>query len=109
MARRTTAAISKASAPRRVTIGRLRDQLSAHLALVREGGEVVVLDRTVPIARLVPYESAESADGLDDLVARGLVTRPTESADWDAFDRMPAPKLRGNELLEAVLADRDED
>lgn len=47
-------------------------------------------------------------DGLDDLVARGLITRPTETADWAAFDRMPAPRLKGNELLEAVLADRDE-
>ncbi|MBN8610493.1 MAG: type II toxin-antitoxin system Phd/YefM family antitoxin [Deltaproteobacteria bacterium] len=109
MVRRSTATVREVSAPKRVTIGRLRDQLSAHLALVREGGEVVVLDRTVPIARLVPYESVESADGLDDLVARGLITRPTETADWAAFDRMPAPRLKGNELLEAVLADRDED
>ena len=37
-------------------ISELKAHLSEYLARVRRGGTVVVLDRTIPIARIVPYE-----------------------------------------------------
>lgn len=40
----------------RVKIAELKAHLSRHLQAVREGGEVVVLDRKTPIARIVPYQ-----------------------------------------------------
>jgi prevent-host-death family protein len=38
----------------KVGIAELKDQLSAHLRAVERGGEVVVTDRSRPIARIVP-------------------------------------------------------
>jgi prevent-host-death family protein len=37
-----------------VGIAELKDRLSEHLRAVEQGGEVVVLDRNRPIARIVP-------------------------------------------------------
>lgn len=53
----------------------LRDGLSRHLSMVREGTEIVVTDHGTPIARIVPY-ARES--GLDALVREGLVTFPEQ-------------------------------
>ena len=47
----------------RVKVSELKARLSAYLADVRAGGEVLVCDRTTPIARLVPVD-----EGADDLV-----------------------------------------
>jgi len=46
----------------RAKISELKARLSAYLAEVRGGGEVLVYDRATPIARLVPVE-----DERDDL------------------------------------------
>jgi prevent-host-death family protein len=43
-------------------ISELKAKLSAYLAEVRRGGTVLVYDRSVPIARLVPFQ--EEADDL---------------------------------------------
>jgi len=40
-----------------VKIADLKAHLSKHLHTVRAGGEIVVLDRKTPIARIVPYEA----------------------------------------------------
>lgn len=42
----------------RVRIAELKDRLSEHLRAVEQGGEVVVLDRDRPIARIVPLAAA---------------------------------------------------
>ena len=38
-----------------VRIADLKNNLSRHLARVREGAELTVLDRDIPIARIVPF------------------------------------------------------
>lgn len=43
-----------------VRIAELKDRLSEHLRAVEQGAEVVVLDRTRPIARIVPIERPDS-------------------------------------------------
>jgi prevent-host-death family protein len=43
-------------------IADLKNNLSRHLARVRRGGEVVVLDRDTPIARIVPFAPREAGD-----------------------------------------------
>ncbi|MGQ0678694.1 MAG: type II toxin-antitoxin system Phd/YefM family antitoxin [Actinomycetota bacterium] len=39
---------------RRVNIAQLKDKLSQHLREVERGGEVEVMDRSRPIARIIP-------------------------------------------------------
>src|SRR5262245_52898796 len=40
----------------RVQIARLKAQLSGYLRSVRRGGEIIVMDRKTPVARIVPHE-----------------------------------------------------
>jgi prevent-host-death family protein len=39
-----------------VQIAQLKARLSAYLREVRKGGELVVMDRKTPVARVLPYE-----------------------------------------------------
>lgn len=92
-----------------VTIGKLRDGLSAHVRRVRRGESIVVLDRDRPVARLVPFEPDPGGDAeLHELIDRGVIRPPRLTADWRAIDRMPSPRLRGDTALEALLDARDE-
>ena len=61
-------------------IGELRDGLSRFIDQVRDGGEVLVLDRDRPVARIVPAGAEHAASGSDserllDLERRGLLRR----------------------------------
>ena len=42
-----------------VKIADLKNNLSRHLARVRRGGEITVLDRDTPVARIVPFTHAD--------------------------------------------------
>ena len=45
-----------------VKIADLKNNLSRHLAHVRKGREITVLDRDNPVARIVPFVHGEKAD-----------------------------------------------
>jgi prevent-host-death family protein len=94
---------------KKAKIGELRDHLSRFLDHVREGGQVLVVDRNRPVARIVPLrEGAASPDRerLQRLGQRGLVRRGTGAPpDW--LGRRRPPKLRGS-VLRHLLAERAE-
>jgi prevent-host-death family protein len=56
-----------------VGVRELHNRLSEHLERVERGAEVVVTRRGRPIARL---SAVDREDPLEDLVRRGLATRP---------------------------------
>ena len=56
----------------RIGLRALKANLSGVVARVRAGEEVVVTDRGVPVARLVPLSAV---DPLESLIAAGLVER----------------------------------
>jgi len=85
-------------------IGQLRDGLSRYLDVVREGGEVLVLDRDRPVDRIVPAGASHPAAGGDserllDLERRGVLLR--------GKGRYPAGLKRGRpaRVRGSVLAD----
>ena len=93
-----------------VTIGELRDHLSAYLRRVRRGEEIVVQDRSTPIARITPYAPADEPGGeLASLIATGELRPPRAAVDWAAFHRTRTPRLRGDDLLEELLVGREEE
>ena len=59
-----------------VAISTLRAELSGWIERARTGEEVVVTDRGIPVARLVPIDSAPL---LDRLVRQGVVSKPLRS------------------------------
>ena len=90
----------------RVTsIARLKATLSEILAGVEGGEEVLVTNRGRPVARIVPCRPERS--GLHDLVQKGLV-RPAEGRLDERFWRRKRLDDREDELLTALLAEREE-
>lgn len=91
---------------RAVSIADLKNNLSAHLARVREGEEILVRDRKTPIAKIVPLTDENLSAEEAALAAEGkirLPRRPLPADFWSA----PAPKVAGNRALEILREDRD--
>ena len=59
-----------------VTITALRAELSAWLDRVRAGDEVVITERGVPVARLLPIDTAPL---IDQLTQQGVLGKPRHS------------------------------
>jgi prevent-host-death family protein len=63
---------------RRVNIGDLKAQLSAHIQLVKDGEEVLVCERNRPVARIVPCLLDDQTERERRLIARGSLIPPKE-------------------------------
>ena len=92
-----------------VNVTELRSRLSAYLNKARNGEEVLIRDRNLAIAKLVPLSSAEDfGEGLVELAAQGLVRLPEKRLDLKAFFAMPAPEIPLARLRAAIEAEREE-
>lgn len=89
-------------------IAELKNQLSRYLALVRKGEVIRILDRDVPVARLVPMHPADGGGaGNEALVAmerKGLVRRGKGKLPREILAKEPPGKPAG--VLEALLEER---
>jgi prevent-host-death family protein len=90
-------------------VSQLKATLSAYLAKVKAGEEVIVLERGKPIAKLVPIPRDGSADSahLADLARAGLVRLGTGKLP-KGFWKIPRPKDRRGKGLQALLDERVE-
>lgn len=75
-----------------VGVTELRGQLSALLERVRNGDEIVVTERGLPVARLVPVASV---DHLRRLLDEGVIGRPV-SAQRPRVEEWRRPRSRGS-------------
>lgn len=93
----------------RVSVSRLKDQLSAYLRKVRAGQTLLVTDRNEPVAQLVPIPQQESEDErVARLVAQGVISLPKgPPLDMREFLRR-RPVIEGAGVLEALLEERRE-
>jgi prevent-host-death family protein len=90
---------------RSVNIGSLKNQLSAYLRCVRNGEEIVIRDRNVPIARIVPIAFPEEGDFAAEeayLIATGQMKPAQEKTDRKAFWKLPMPTAPDNAVKEAI-------
>jgi antitoxin (DNA-binding transcriptional repressor) of toxin-antitoxin stability system len=93
---------------RSVNVAKLKDQLSKYLTFAKAGEEIVIRERNLPVAKLVPF-SAETTDEQElALVAAGKMRLPIEELDIDALLKIPTGTVEGNKAVEALLADREE-
>lgn len=85
-------------------IAELKAHLSANLARVKAGEEVLITEHGRPIARLVPVGPA--LDGAAErLVRQGILRPPSESLPAE-FWRRPRPEDPEGASLAALLAER---
>ena len=90
---------------RTANIGVLKNQLSAYLKFVRNGEEVVICDRNIPVARIVPLQPPSEFDADDArLIAAGIMTPPKDPTpiDWDLFWALPRPEVSEEAAREAI-------
>lgn len=97
-----------ATPKRTAAVSELKAGLSAYLARVKAGEEVVVTDRGTPVAKLVPIPQNEDPewDRMRKLAAQGLVRLPIEPLT-DDFWKLPRPKDPQGLVLKAVLEERE--
>lgn len=74
-----------------VAVTELRAHLSHWLEQVRNGEEVVVTERGVPVARLLGVDTAST---IESLTARGVIARPVRG-DRPAAAEQQRPRARG--------------
>ncbi len=86
-----------------VNIGTLKNELSAYLRYVRDGEEVVVRDRNVPIARIVPFRTVNVTEEEAELAARGILKLPEQEMDWEAFWKLPTGEMSHEAALQAAV------
>ena len=86
-----------------VSISDLKANLSRHLREVRRGGEVQVLERGTPVARLVPPAEVDDHGIRDRLIAAGLM-RPGSGSAAAILDQPPLELPTS--LSEALAEDR---
>ena len=91
------------------SVSELKARLSAYLREVRQGGEVQVLDRGKPVARLVPLatdrvdEKHDESQRRQRLIAAGIL-RPGKGVDL-SMQPLPA-SIELGQVLEDDRADR---
>lgn len=95
---------------RTANIGTLKNQLSAYLKHVRNGEEVIVCDRNVPVARILPFNPPLPPEGDWEaeqayLVATGQLSMPKDPKpiDWEAFWAIPTGDVPHDVAVEAAI------
>jgi prevent-host-death family protein len=97
---------------RSVNIAELKNQLSAYLHRVRAGEELLVRDRNIPIAKIIPLQEQDAEGDELSLVAAGQMTLPKKPFRDERFwatgaGVAKAPNLR-DAIQKAIAAEREE-
>ncbi len=92
---------------RSVNIGTLKNELSRYLAEVRQGEELLIRDRKVPIAKIVPLRHVGEPEAEELALAAAGKLRLPEAALPASFWSMPAPRVALKRVVDAVRAERD--
>jgi len=92
----------------RVSVSGLKSRLSFYLREVRRGGEVQILDRGIPVARLTSLQpaSASTKDSQRERLLKAGILRP---GSGNAARILESPPLElPTSLLQALDEDRDD-
>jgi antitoxin (DNA-binding transcriptional repressor) of toxin-antitoxin stability system len=93
---------------RSVNVAKLKDRLSEYLGVAKNGEEVIIRDRNLPVAKLVPFQADGASEQELLLVAAGKMRLPRAKFDPKMLGWLPSRRLKGNKAIAALLADRDE-
>lgn len=88
-------------------IAELKNHLSVYLKEVKRGGEVLVSERNVPFAKIVPLKYDDDYDAeTRDLIAKGKLSLPKEPLPESFWDEK-RPNVPIARILEIIREDRD--
>src|SRR5713226_548455 len=86
---------------RAVQVAELKNQLSSFLHRVRAGEELLIRDRNLPIAKIVPLREEEMELDEVSLVASGQMTLPRKKFDAERFWAIGEPDRKDPKLKKA--------
>jgi len=91
-----------------VNVAELKNQLSKYLTFAKGGEEIVIRDRNLPVAMLVPFSPGEATEEELLLVAAGKMRLPKRSIDLEKVLGPPTGRSLGRAGTEALLKDREQ-
>ena len=92
-----------------VNIAELKNKLSFYLLQVKAGEELLIRDRNLPVAKLVPFSAGDADEEELTLVAAGKMRLPKARLDLRKLWAIPTGSVTGNKAIQAVLEDREEE
>jgi len=93
---------------RTVNVAELKNQLSKYLTFAKAGEEIVIRDRNLPVAKLVPFSAEEGTEEEILLVAAGKMRMPKNPVDLENLLRVPTGRLLGRGVTQALVEEREQ-
>lgn len=91
-----------------VNVAELKNRLSKYLRFAKGGEEIIIRDRNLPVAKLVPFSPEEGTEEDLLLVAAGKMRLPESPVDLEEALRIPNGRLIGRQGTKALLEDREQ-
>lgn len=88
------------------TVVQLKSRLSEYLRRVKAGGELIITDRGVPVARMMPLDAAERRTTRRLRLSKTGIVRPGKGRLPRVLQSPPEGPPVGKGVLDALLAER---
>jgi prevent-host-death family protein len=93
---------------RSVNIAELKNRLSTYVTFARGGEEIIIWDRNLPVAKLIPFASGSASEDELLLVAAGKMRLPEVHLDVDELWKIKTGSVGRSNAIAALLEDRNE-
>ena len=91
---------------RTTSVAELKAKLSEHLRQVKSGHELIVTERGIPVARMLPLDDGERRSTRRVRLTRSGALKPGRGKLPAALKRAPAGPDADTTVVEALLAER---
>ena len=93
---------------RSVNVAELKNRLSKYLTFAKSGEEIIIRDRNLPVAKLVPFASDDASEEELLLVAAGKMRMPKSPVKVEKLLKIPTGRVARSEAIQALLHERDD-
>jgi prevent-host-death family protein len=91
---------------RTASVVELKAKLSEHLRQVKSGHELIITERGVPVARMLPLDDGERRSTRRVRLTRSGALKPGRGKLPGALKRAPTGLVSGASVVDALLAER---
>src|SRR5437667_11403771 len=99
-------AIREGTPMRSVNIAELKNRLSRYLTFAKGGEEIIIRDRNLPVAKLVPFSGDEGSEDEFLLLAAAKMGRPKPRVRVEELLRIQTGKSGAREGIQELLCER---
>ena len=93
---------------RTVNVAELKNQLSKYLSFAKSGEEIVIRDRNLPVAKIVPIGVEDASEEELLLVAAGKMRLPENPVELEKILKLPSERVRGRVVTRALVEERNQ-